>query len=269
MRFPALVLVLPLLGQSSGDPAFPSVSIKPNTNTVRRRILVRVEPGGRLITVDSPLVLLIKNAYGVEDFQVIGGPSWINTDGYDVEAKPEMQADQKQVWLMLRSLLAQRFKLQVHRETRELPGYALTVAKNGLKLPQPEDGVCATGGSKGLLPECGAVVVRPGPRLEGGKVRMSELTRALSRLLVRPVVDGTGFAGEFDVHVDFTPDESTIGLIGAGGPRDPGGFAARPTDPNRPPILLALQDQLGLKLNAAKAAVEVLVIDHVERPDAN
>jgi hypothetical protein len=67
-------------------PGVQSASIKPNTNTVRRGILVRVEPSGRLITVDSPLVLLIKNAYGVQDFQVIGGPSWINTDGYDIEA---------------------------------------------------------------------------------------------------------------------------------------------------------------------------------------
>jgi uncharacterized protein (TIGR03435 family) len=201
-------------------------------------------------------MLLIKNAYGVQDYQVIGGPSWINTDGYDIEAKPEASADQKQVWLMLRSALAERFKLVFHRETRELPSYSLSPAKNGLKLPEPTEGE-------------GFVAVRPGPRLEGGKARMGALVTALSRLLGRPVVDSTGFAGEFDVHVEFTPDESTIGLLGSGGPRDPGGFAVRPTDPDRPSILVALQEQLGLKLTTVKTPVEVLVIDHVERPDAN
>jgi uncharacterized protein (TIGR03435 family) len=258
MRFFVLAVVLStLLGQSGGEPSFQSVSIKPNTNSVRRAVLVRVEPGGRLHTSDSPLVLLIKNAYGVQDYQVIGGPSWINTDGYDIEAKPEEAADQKQVWLMLRIVLAERFKLAFHRETRELAGYSLSAAKGGLKLPEAkEDG-------------SGVVAVRPGPRLEGGRVRMSELARALSRLLGRPVVDGTGFAGEFDVHVEFTPDESTIGMVGAGGPRDPGGFAPPPADPNRPPILVALQEQLGLKLTTVKTPVEVLVIDRVERPDAN
>ena len=74
----------------------------------------------------------------------------------------------------------------------------------------------------------GFVAVRPGPRLDGGRVRMSELARALSRLLGRPVVDSTGFAGEFDVHVEFTPDESTVGTIGLGGPRDPGGLRLQP-----------------------------------------
>jgi uncharacterized protein (TIGR03435 family) len=98
---------------------------------------------------------------------------------------------------------------------------------------------------------------------------MAALVKTLSMVFGRPVVDQTGFDGEFDVGVDFTPDESTVGLVGSGGPRDPGGFSAPAPDPNRPPLLIALQEQLGLKLVAARTPVEVLVIDHVERPTAN
>ena len=97
---------------------------------------------------------------------------------------------------------------------------------------------------------------------------MAELVRILAIALGRPVVDRTEFTGVFDVALDFTPDETTAGLPGAGGPRDPGGPRI-PTDPSRPTILAALQEQLGLKLASAKGPVEVLVIDHVERPSAN
>jgi len=98
---------------------------------------------------------------------------------------------------------------------------------------------------------------------------MATLVKRLSMIVGRPVVDQTGFDGEFDLAVDFTPDETTIGLVGSGGPRDPGGFAPPSPDPNRPPLLIALQEQLGLKLVSARNPVEILIIDHVERPGAN
>ena len=97
---------------------------------------------------------------------------------------------------------------------------------------------------------------------------MSELVRILAMVLGSPVLDKTEFTGEFEVHLEFTPDESTAGLPGSGGPRDPGGPRLA-TDPSRPSISAALQEQLGLKLASAKGPVEVLVIDHVERPTAN
>ena len=104
--------------------------------------------------------------------------------------------------------------------------------------------------------------------MEGGKIPMPELTRILAMVMGRPVVDHTGLTGEFEVHLEFTPDESTMGLPGAGGPGDPGGPPLA-TDPGRPNIFAALQEQLGLKLSPAKGPVDVLVIDHVERPTAN
>jgi uncharacterized protein (TIGR03435 family) len=109
-------------------------------------------------------------------------------------------------------------------------------------------------------------------QMQGGKVLMPELVRVLALVLGREVSDRTVFTGEFDVHLEFTPDESTRGLMGPGGPGDPGSDPGGPplaTDPGRPNIFAALQEQLGLKLTSAKGPVEVLVIDHVERPNAN
>jgi uncharacterized protein (TIGR03435 family) len=105
--------------------------------------------------------------------------------------------------------------------------------------------------------------------LEGKEVSMAELVRILAMVLGWPVLNRTGFAGQLDVRVDFSPDESILGLVGAGGPRDPGGFTPPVADPDKPNIFAALQQQLGLRLGASKGPVEVLVIEHVERSAAN
>jgi uncharacterized protein (TIGR03435 family) len=221
--------------------------------------------------------MLLQNAYSVQAFQVVGGPDWINTAGYDIEAKPEGAVDRPRMWLMLQTLLADRFKLALHRDTRELPLYALTLGKNGFKPPAPkEDGCTSTPPDSplpppGSLAQCGRIRINLSPAgltMDGGKVQMAELIRMLATALGRPVLDRTGYTGEFDVHLSFTPDQSTMGLPGAGGPRDVGGPQLS-TDPDRPTIFAALQEQLGLKLVTAKGPVEVLVIDHVERPTEN
>jgi uncharacterized protein (TIGR03435 family) len=238
---------------------------------------VRVNPGGRLTSTDAPLLLLIQNAYRLQAFQVVGGPGWINSDGYDIEAKPGRPAEEKQVWTMLQSLLADRFRLTVHRETREMPAYALTVAKNGPKLPAPKQEGCVADSlsvppTRDAAPPCGKIRITMSPdglQLLGLKADTAELTRILSIMLGKPVVDRTEFTGRFDVRMSFTPDENTMGLPGAGGPHDPGGFGPVASDPNRPNIFAALEEQLGLKLSSSKAPVEVLVIDHVERPTGN
>jgi uncharacterized protein (TIGR03435 family) len=275
-----------LFGQSDAHPEFQMASIQRNTSNwsepVRHPMGVGLRPGGRLTAKNAPLMLLIQRAYGVQAFQVVGGPAWINSPGYDIEAKAQGNTGQKQMWLMLQTLLADRFKLTLHRETRELPVYVLTAVKSGLKLPAPKEASCVSRAPDGSLPpppwgpgkvDCGYIA---GPlsgwstvlRLQGSKVHMADVVRELATVLGRPVLDKTEFTGEFDLNLSFTADDATMGLPGFGGPGDPGGRRL-PTDPNRPNIFTALEEQLGLKLVPAEGPVEVLVIDHVERPTAN
>jgi uncharacterized protein (TIGR03435 family) len=272
-----------LFGQSDAHPAFKSVSIKRNTSDWSERAQHPMGMG-----VNSSLMLLIQFAYAPHDnpmnghsrpllaSQVVGGPAWVNSVGYDIEAKPGGNTDPQQIWLMWRTLLADRFKLRLHRETRELPIYDLTTVKSGPKLPAAKEAGCVSfppGTQPHSVPgkvDCGYV---SGPfsghpagllHIEGRKVHMADVIRELAFVLDRPVLDKTGFTGEFDLNLSFTPD----GVPGFGGPGDPSG-SKPPTDPSLPNIFSALEEQLGLKLVPAKGPVEVLVIDHAERPAAN
>jgi uncharacterized protein (TIGR03435 family) len=268
-----------MFGQSADSPRFEVASIKLETSAVPRHI-VRPLPGGGLHTENASVRMLMQNAFALQSFQLAGGPGWIDSDGYDIDAKAAGSANQRQMWLMLQSLLEDRFKLKVHRETKELPVYALTAAKSGLKLPRPTEGGCASptpdastaawaGGrmqppGEGRTPQapCGSVSVmlRPsGARMQGGKIPMPELIRMLSMVLGSTVIDKTGFTQLFDVRLDFLPDETTPALPPPPGPPDDSGAS----------ILIAMQEQLGLKLESTKGPVEVLVIDHVERPTEN
>ncbi|MCU1238332.1 MAG: peptidase BlaR1 [Candidatus Solibacter sp.] len=264
-----------VFAQTADRPAFQAASIKPNTAANPWGMMLRPQPGGRLVSENAPLLMLIQNAYAVQAFQVVGGPAWMNTVGYDLDAKPEGATDRKQMWLMLQTLLADRFKLALHREKRELPVYALTVGKGGLKRTPPKESGCVEMPPDGSPPPgsllCGRAVIRMSPeglKMEGSKVPMAELTRMLSALMGRPVLDQSGVTELVEVHLSFTPDQSTAGLPGAGGPRAPGG-PRPPVDPEKPTIFAAVQEQLGLKLGTAKGPVEVLVIDHVEKPTEN
>jgi uncharacterized protein (TIGR03435 family) len=180
---------------------------------------------------------LIAYAYDVGEFQIRGGPSWIRVDEYDIVAKPQGEASIERVKAMTRSLLAERLNLKLHRESAEQPVFALVVAKGGPKLQRSaaEGGPEVRGNGRG--------------RLTMRKVTM-EMTAAqlAARVLGRPVVDKTGIVGEFDINLEWTPDE-----------RPDGG----------PSLFAALQEQLGLKLEAQKGSVEILVIDHIEKPSAN
>jgi uncharacterized protein (TIGR03435 family) len=230
--------------------------------------MLRPFPGGRLTARNANLQMLILTAYEVLPYQLIGGPSWMETDGFDIEAKPDGEANTAQVLLMLQSLLADRFKLTLHRETRQLPVYDLTAAKGGFNPPASKEGGCASldSGSpppRGSVP-CGMVRMGFSGTMDGASVTMANLVKSLAGIVGRPVIDQTGFQGVLDVHLKFTPDQATRGLPG-------GALSAAPPDPDpsRPNIFEALQEQLGLKLTSSKGPVEVLVIDHVERPSAN
>jgi uncharacterized protein (TIGR03435 family) len=276
-----------LFGQADAHPAFQSVSIKRNTSNWNERFQHAMGWG-----VNSSLMLLIQFAYAAHDnpmsghflplpaSQVVGGPAWIDSERYDIDAKPAANTDPKQIWPMWQALLADRFKLRLHRETRELPIYDLTAAKGGPKLPAAKAAGCVSfppGTKPHPVPgkvDCGYV---SGPfggftsglfRIMGRRVHVADLVRELTSVLDRPVLDETGFTGEFDLDLSFSADDALKGFPVPGGPDDPGGHRL-PTDPNLPNIFAALEQQLGLKLTSAKGPVEVLVIDHAERPAAN
>jgi uncharacterized protein (TIGR03435 family) len=236
------------------------------------------------MSTNASLLLLIQFAYANHDnpmlgafsplpaSQVIGGPAWINSEGYDIKVKPGTNTDPKLWWLMWQTLLTDRFKLKLHRETRDLPVYVLTAAKNGFKLPPPKQADCVSfppGTTPRYIPgkvDCGYVagpaigLGLPELGIEGRKVRIADLSRQLALILDRPILDKTGFTGEFDVKLNFTPDAALVGL-----PSELWG----PADPTLPNIFAALEKQLGLQLTAARGPVEVLVIDHAERPTGN
>jgi uncharacterized protein (TIGR03435 family) len=269
---------LAIFAQPTAQPKFEVSSIKPATNHGMR--WVRPAPGR--LTAEAPLQLLILNAYAKQPFQVVGGPSWIESDWYDVEAKASSNPSRAELFLMLQSLLEDRFHLTLHRETKDLPVYYLQAAKNGLKLTSPKDGACVEplpdapnewAGGRMQPPMPGVATPPPlcgrlrftldpaGARLQGGKVNMPELVRSLSMALGRSVIDKTGFTGLFDVDVSFVADQTTPTL-----PPPPPDQAAEFTGPS---LMPALQDRLGLRLESGKGPVDVLVIDHVERPTAN
>jgi uncharacterized protein (TIGR03435 family) len=268
-----------LFGQPDARPAFQTVSIKRNTSNWSERAQHPMGWGA-----NSSLLLLIQFAYAVHDnpmnghwlplpaSQVVGGPAWIDSLRYDIETKPKTAADPKQQWPMWQTLLADRFKLRLHRETRELPIYDLTVAKGGLKMPAAEPADCVTfppGTHPHPVPgkvDCGyvsgpAMGFSAGLGITGRKVHIADLIRELALILDRPILDKTGFTDEFDLTLNFTPDGSLTGLLSSG--------YGGPADPNLPNIFAALEEQLGLKLVPANGPVEVIVVDHAERPATN
>jgi len=233
------------------------------------------------------LMTLIRAAYGIplgaEDSPITGGPSWLNSEKYDVEAKidsavleelkklsPEQRTLVQQQ--MLQALLAERFNLTVRRETKELPIYTLVIAKNGPKLQEskPDDGAPVgtrgPGGRRGR----GLGMMGLGGPVIAQSVAIPNLVRLLSMVLGRPVLDKTGLTGKYDFTLKWTPDESQGGA-NAGAPGGlPNGQPAIPAeDPSGASLFTAIQEQLGLKLESGKGPVEIIMIERAERPSGN
>jgi bla regulator protein blaR1 len=235
-------------------------TVKPNLDK-DFRVSIGMQPGGRFVGTGVPLRMLIGTAYDVRDFQISGGPGWLATDRWDINAKAEGVSGRlppEQFGPMLKALLEDRFQLKTHMETKEMSIYALVPGKNGAKL-KPNSG-------------------QPGPMMRMGrgeltatKVPMNMLTRMLSQQLGRTMVDKTGLTGEYDFKLEFLPE---IGQGGFGGlnPPPPGAFGPDgpgAVDPGRPALTTAVQEQLGLRLDSQKGPVEMLVIDHAEKPTEN
>ncbi len=256
-------------------PEFEVASIKLNKSGDGRAMIMPGR-GGRFTTTNVPLQLLITLAYDVKDFQISGAPAWLMSERYDVEAKAEGGVDPPfdTVRAMVQTLLEDRLQFKYHRESKEMPVYALMVAKSG-KLhqsegecgprpdglpPPPEPGKVPT-------PPCGGFFMFPG-RLNGQKVPITQLVDVLSRFTGRIVVDKTNLTGKYDINLEYTPDQGQIlGPPPGGGPN--GLLSLPPIDPNGPSLFTALQEQFGLKLESQKGPVEMIVIDHIERPSEN
>jgi uncharacterized protein (TIGR03435 family) len=250
--------------QSQASSAAPLVfevaSIKP-AHPDARGMSWTVMPGGGMRATNVRLRHLIEFAYNVDRSQISGAPGWFESEGYDVLAKPPESSEvkagtaqtgkdhQNEARQRLQALLADRFQLVIHRETKEMPVYVLVVAKNGPKL---EESTKVRG-----------MKVRPGNfNAEGTPI--DGLAQYLTGILRRLVVDRTGLKGTYDFKLEWTPDQTGFGKLEeekAGG--------ASPPDPSGPSIFTALQQQLGLKLESQRGPVEIIVIDRAEKPSAN
>jgi len=204
---------------------------------------------GLLRITNQTLLRMIQYAYNVRDFQISGGPAWVRSDRFDVTAKPERSVHDQQMKQMLQSLLAERFQLQFHRQTQEGPIYALLIGKNGSKLQPAHES-----DNSGISSNSTAVRTT----MKGTHVTMDELAASLGNRVGRPVIDKTGLSGKFDFELSWVAD-----LTLATGTPDPG------ADVSGPSIFTALQEQLGLRLDSQKGPIEMLLIDHAEKPTEN
>ena len=253
--------------------AFEVASIKLNKSEGPGKFGVAVHPGGKLTAVGTPVYMLIANAYNVsfQSPRLAGGPQWIRSERYDIEAAAERLAipsdmpprqQRDRLRLMLQTLLADRFKLVIRRETREIPVYTLVVAKNGPKLQKStlEDKDCADEFGNGGV-RCHAFSGGMGRGLDGTAVNMADMVAFVENWADRPLLDKTGIQGLFDIKT-----EGWVPLIPR--PVTPGGNDEGFSDPTRPTLYMVF-DRLGLKMESQRAPVERYIIDSVERPIAN
>jgi uncharacterized protein (TIGR03435 family) len=236
---------------ADATPKFEVATIKPSES---RNTSLQLSPSGLFATAGTSLSILIKFAYDLHRNQIVGGPSWLETERYDVTGKPDKpgRPNLAQLKAMIQTLLEDRFQLTVRRDKRELPVYAITVAKSGAKLVRNDSDPNGLWGGAGI-----------GPRsLSLNNITMAEFATVLQSagsILDRPAVDQTGLgSARYDVTLKWTPDAPQPGDE----PRADNGDAP-------PDLFTAFQQQLGLKLESAKAPVDVLVIDHAEKPSGN
>jgi uncharacterized protein (TIGR03435 family) len=233
---------------------FEVATIKPANPEVRGQSLL-VAPNGMFTTTNSTLNDLIAFAWGIHARQIVNGQSWLESERFDITAKPQQTGipNVDQLRTMVQKLVADRFGLAMHTEKRELSAYVITVGKTGPKLSKNESGGNLPGfGGRGP----GAIGVR--------NSTMKEFAGFLqARILDRPVVDQTGLSGKFDFTLEWRPDTTQL-APGASPPPQ-----LSPEVESRSDLFTAIQEQLGLKLDASRAPVEVYVIDKVQKPSEN
>jgi len=253
MSFSIVVLALTLLIQApqrvSQTLSFEAASIKPTQSLPGSPSQIQTDKGrirGRNVTLKR----CIRGAYDIPETLIFGGPAWAGEDRYDIEATAGGPAGNPELSIMLQSLLADRFQLGFHRERREVAGYALVLAKGGIKAKlSAKDAQAKNNASfaSGIL--------------ESEASTMVNLAQKLSDALRTPVVDFTGLDGNYNFTLTWNPQDSQALSAGARG--------RAAAEPVSAPIFTALQEQLGLKLESRKVPIEVIVIDSANKPSAN
>jgi uncharacterized protein (TIGR03435 family) len=252
--FLALLFLAPALPQQQG---FDVVSIKPG-DPLSNDVHIGISPSGTFEAKGVTLLDLISQAYDVRGFQIVGASGWIGTDKYEIITKDEakgpsgadlnaMNDTRRQEFHdrligKLQVMLADRFQLKVHLEKREMPVYALVIAKGGIRMQVSTENDDHDGGMHGSRTDDGK------SSLTGKNLPLEHLVRFLSNQTARPVIDQTGLTGKYNFKMIYAPDINDL---------------------TGPSVFTALQEQLGLKLEPQKGPAEVLVIDHVEKPSAN
>jgi uncharacterized protein (TIGR03435 family) len=219
---------------------FEVVSIKPTPPAQQNQLRTSYcTNGGRFIVAGTPVIWSLAYAYRVKEYQISGAPAWLNQfdSAYDIEGTPPGPVNDEQCRLMAQSLFVDRFRLAVHRESKQSSVYLLTIGKGGMKL-HVGNRVKLNGGV-----QMGA---SGKPQWPDGWT-MSDLAMYLSNYTDRPVVDHTGLNGRYEINLDFSLSDQD----------------------NRPSIFTAVQEQLGLKLDAGQAPVEMLIVDHIQKPEPN
>lgn len=296
MRHTLWTLVLPVIlvgiaavsavSQTSQVPKFDVASIKVNVSKVpwhdsRENCQVNamgypsilILPVVRVRVLRGLIPCILAGAYNLPPFQILGGPAWVNSVHFDIDAKSGTAvSDPEQIRAMLQALLADKFHMKVHRETRQMPVYVLSAPRGAYKLQTPQKGSCL--GFKDPLPglfappppgkpptpvlrRCGQVGGTDGPngnRIDGGQASISSLVRFLSEILHAPVIDKTWITGNYDIHITYARTNT---------------LATDNNSDTGPTLFQALEGQAGLKLESTRGPLEVIVIDHAERPDAN
>jgi len=238
--FVATVALVPGFGQT-----FEVATVKPaNPNAPGTMLNWRdARHAESFVAENFSLRHLIMAAYGIRDHQLTGGPGWIGSDRFDVIGKPEKPEDMKSLHLMLQALLADRFHLTIHRETRQMQVYFLVVAKGGAKLRESAPGSVGAGQSAGM------------GWFKASSNRIEDFAQTLAGMVSRSVIDKTGLTGQYDFRLDYASE------VAAGS--DAGNA------PEKPSLFTALQEQLGLKLEPGRAPVEMVVVDRAEKPSEN
>jgi uncharacterized protein (TIGR03435 family) len=243
-------------------PVFDVAAIRQNNSDHTARSHIYSSPNdGQFKAINVPLKMLLQFAFGLPETRILGGPEWLNTLKFDVEAKADSSVDERLRGLsssegkllkqkMVQALLADRFKLVHHEETRELPVYALVVAKGGPKLQEAKSQGTTIDAWNGKI------------EVQGGSNSVELLAEELAKKVGRVVLDKTGIQGRYDITLTWTPDDAAgSGFSGAGG-----NSSASDAGPS---IFTAIQEQLGLKLESQKGPVQVLIIDSIAMPSEN